>query len=340
MAAPGKRARSAKASAKGAKDAGPKKAKKGAKASSKKEVKKPPPKRAAAKKGGKKASSKASSKKEEMTDEEEEVKAPPKKRGKAAAKKASTKKASTKKASTKKASAKKASTKKTSTKKASAKKAPSKRASKKEEKEEEEEEEEVKAKPAKKEAKAKEPSPDLSAAANALAIGDTYDAGEYTVTRTPSGHYSCNCKGFAFKKGKPDSKVCKHIEELGVTAKVQKAAGVHAKVSAKGASKRPKIGSLDGEKKEELSNMRLDDLKALLRLNAQVVGGTKPELLKRIFDCVEYGCLPKCPTCGGGRMKSEGVLFRCPGFMEDTDFQHCGFTCDYTKLEFPVWVWS
>lgn len=75
-----------------------------------------------------------------------------------------------------------------------------------------------------------------------LKPGDEEEVGSYTVMRgrrksflifnknshsttAYSGYYTCDCPAFKFKKGKVGTKVCKHIESLGIGVKEQQAAG-------------------------------------------------------------------------------------------------------------------
>jgi hypothetical protein len=104
---------------------------------------------------------------------------------------------------------------------------------------------------------------------------------------------------------------------------------------------RSKTGRVTTRVRRFLEAQRLDALKAMLRHNGQPVSGNKSELLARITRCIEYGCLPRCPTCEGGLMKEEKrkskFVYRCPGYMEGTDFQNCGFTTEASGLHFPAW---
>jgi len=44
-----------------------------------------------------------------------------------------------------------------------------------------------------------------------------------------------------------------------------------------------------------------------------------------------FGRIPGCPKCAGGKLRfdSEKGSYKCPGYMEDTDFKNCG-----AKFEF------
>eukprot|EP00039_Didymoeca_costata_P026807 m.16705 g.16705 ORF g.16705 m.16705 type:complete len:281 (+) comp5770_c0_seq1:103-945(+) len=276
-----------------------------------------------------KKKSKASTKKPKATkkrkQEEEAVAEPPKKAKKttkkgskkapakppAPAKKTTktTKKAS-KKVPVKKAATKKPATKKPApAKKASVKKAPVKKAS------------------------------SVSLDVDVLKPGDEEEVGSYTVMRAYSGYYTCDCPAFKFKKGKVGTKVCKHIESLGIGVKEQQAAGGGGSSAMKKmpAFKLKKRMTVSKDEKEELQGKTLPDLKDMLRNNSQVVGGTKKELVARIIYCMEFGCLPRCHKCGGGRIKKQGNSFVCPGFMDDDTFQFCGFQSNGSDLDFPDW---
>lgn len=83
------------------------------------------------------------------------------------------------------------------------------------------------------------------------------------------------------------------------------------------------------------SALSLPELKALCEANAQLKGGTKPELVQRCIDGKLHGALPRCPQCGGGLLKvvyaqphghgGQG-RFSCPGFHDGDAFQRCPYT--------------
>merc|ERR1719510_1863063 len=75
----------------------------------------------------------------------------------------------------------------------------------------------------------------------------------------------------------------------------------------------------------EMEKLSVDQLKALLRTNDQNVTGTKGQLVARAADGKAFGALPRCPTCHGGRIKYEGGVYSCPGFMDDDVFHKCSF---------------
>jgi len=104
------------------------------------------------------------------------------------------------------------------------------------------------------------------------------------------------------------------------------------------ATKSPKVSALSKLSEDqltELNSLSISDLKARLKLNQQLQSGTKKELCNRVADCAVNGSLPKCPKCGGGRLKASGSGYKCPGFMEDTTF----INCDYysTAISRPPW---
>ena len=47
-------------------------------------------------------------------------------------------------------------------------------------------------------------------------------------------------------------------------------------------------------------------------LCSQIRGGNKGDLVERVLLCMEYGCMPRCQECGGGRLKPNGSQFKCP----------------------------
>eukprot|EP00927_Polykrikos_kofoidii_P012633 TRINITY_DN15465_c0_g1_i1.p1 TRINITY_DN15465_c0_g1~~TRINITY_DN15465_c0_g1_i1.p1 ORF type:complete len:871 (-),score=150.37 TRINITY_DN15465_c0_g1_i1:92-2704(-) len=79
-----------------------------------------------------------------------------------------------------------------------------------------------------------------------------------------------------------------------------------------------------------LERRTIDELKHCLRLNNQLVGGTKPELLRRVADGVVFGALPPCPQCGG-HFHTEGGRFRCR--KPNREKEPCGFEATLDELE-------
>ena len=83
--------------------------------------------------------------------------------------------------------------------------------------------------------------------------------------------------------------------------------------------------------------LTVSQLKDMLRINSQVIGGNKQEVLERCIDGKIYGGLPRCPKCGGGILRvyysvkvghgGQGK-FSCPGFYDDDYFQRCPYTSD------------
>jgi len=60
------------------------------------------------------------------------------------------------------------------------------------------------------------------------------------------------------------------------------------------------------------------------RDNRQVVSGNKTDLINRVLQCIERGCLPNCPQCGIGRLKQRGSSesYYCPGGMGNVGLMH------------------
>eukprot|EP00039_Didymoeca_costata_P003663 m.68978 g.68978 ORF g.68978 m.68978 type:complete len:366 (+) comp12016_c0_seq1:233-1330(+) len=175
----------------------------------------------------------------------------------------------------------------------------------------------------------------MKASSGPLNPGEDTIVGNYTVRRAYSGFYTCDCPRYKFQKGKLANKVCKHITSLGVSLADQKAgSSVPDKLPPFQLKKRK---TMTQDEKNEYSSKSIPELKEMLRNNSQLVGGTKKELISRIVYCIEYGCLPRCQKCGGGRLKKNGRSFKCPGFMDDDEFQYCGFTSNGSDLTFPEW---
>jgi len=103
-------------------------------------------------------------------------------------------------------------------------------------------------------------------------------------------------------------------------------------------TKPPKVSALSKlseDQLNELNSLSVPDLKARLKLNQQLMSGSKKELYNRVVDCAVNGSFPKCPQCGGGRLKASGSGYKCPGYMDDVTF----INCDYysTSIVRPPW---
>eukprot|EP00928_Gymnodinium_smaydae_P092255 TRINITY_DN7607_c0_g1_i3.p1 TRINITY_DN7607_c0_g1~~TRINITY_DN7607_c0_g1_i3.p1 ORF type:complete len:850 (+),score=116.23 TRINITY_DN7607_c0_g1_i3:391-2940(+) len=77
-----------------------------------------------------------------------------------------------------------------------------------------------------------------------------------------------------------------------------------------------------------LDNRTLEELKGLLKLNNQLLNGTKPELVRRVADGATFGALPQCPTCGGhlhpdSAQAAPDTIYRCKRAMRSDG------PCDY-----------
>jgi Histone H1-like nucleoprotein HC2/PADR1 (NUC008) domain len=91
-------------------------------------------------------------------------------------------------------------------------------------------------------------------------------------------------------------------------------------------------------RKAALTSKTVKELKAMLRANDQVTGGTRGELLDRILDCVEHGNLPRCPQCFLGRLRvrADGS-FSCPGGYDDDEYKECSFHAPAGAVVRPPW---
>ena len=61
---------------------------------------------------------------------------------------------------------------------------------------------------------------------------------------------------------------------------------------------------------DEFYSWTIQELKELLEANDQLKGGTKPVLVARCADGKIYGGLPRCPQCGGGKLKVRRIQGR------------------------------
>ncbi|CAD8153188.1 unnamed protein product [Paramecium octaurelia] len=103
----------------------------------------------------------------------------------------------------------------------------------------------------------------------------------------------------------------------------------------------------DKSQKEEFKKIQQDlekktagQLKSMLKANDQTQSGNKTELIERIADCMIKGCLEKCPNCSGGRPKFNPTqkVFKCPGYMDDTEFRFCNKVYGPKDLKRIPWV--
>jgi hypothetical protein len=134
------------------------------------------------------------------------------------------------------------------------------------------------------------------------------------------------------------------IAPTSVAAPAPAPATAHAAVASAAAApaskpaKSAKTPNLATQRKLALDGKTLPELKQMLKKNDQITTGTKPKLVKRILDCVTNGALPRCPSCGLGRLKfSKGAGFRCPGGYDDDEYVYCGYTAALGEIERPTW---
>lgn len=93
------------------------------------------------------------------------------------------------------------------------------------------------------------------------------------------------------------------------------------------------------EFKAKLDEKTNNDLKEICRKNGQKVTGTKNELIDRVADGKILGAIPKCPSCGGGRPKwdAKTATYKCPGYMEDSDFVNCNKKFSANDIQRTSW---
>jgi hypothetical protein len=65
-----------------------------------------------------------------------------------------------------------------------------------------------------------------------------------------------------------------------------------------------------------------DDLQLILRVNAQKTSDNCSVLRKRVKNCYERGCMPRCPACRTGVLGQRVDYLRCQGRTPDE--QTCG----------------
>jgi len=92
----------------------------------------------------------------------------------------------------------------------------------------------------------------------------------------------------------------------------------------------------------EFSKKSVADLKDLLRINKQMISGTKKELVVRVTDGVKNGRLPVCPACGHGilRLSSREGLVECGGYFDEEIGMRipCKFTKPFEDVTRLPWL--
>jgi hypothetical protein len=82
-------------------------------------------------------------------------------------------------------------------------------------------------------------------------------------------------------------------------------------------------------------------LKELLRANDQITTGSRAELVERILDRVAHGNLPRCPTCGLGRLRESGRGgYYCPGGYDDDEYVECNFVAEPSAVARTAWQYG
>ena len=81
-------------------------------------------------------------------------------------------------------------------------------------------------------------------------------------------------------------------------------------------------------------------LKDVLKKNDQKVSGTKEELMQRFADGKVLGKIPRCESCGGGRLRFDykSGTYMCPGYMEDDTFVWCQKKFDISFIKRQPWI--
>eukprot|EP00924_Labyrinthula_sp_SR-Ha-C_P016705 maker-scaffold_6-snap-gene-12.6-mRNA-1 protein AED:0.01 eAED:0.01 QI:118/1/1/1/0.5/0.33/3/175/428 len=111
-------------------------------------------------------------------------------------------------------------------------------------------------------------------------------------------------------------------------------------VVASRSPKKIKASLPEGNLYEKYSSMPVSILKDHLRANAQPLGGVKRDLIERCVDGETNGALPRCPTCGEGKLKLEGGNVSCSGYYdEDSQMRlRCGFVAPISEVARGPWL--
>jgi hypothetical protein len=92
-----------------------------------------------------------------------------------------------------------------------------------------------------------------------------------------------------------------------------------------------KVSHSDNDKLNEYEELferkTIAELKSILKQNNQVSSGTKVDLVQRCAQGKLWGALPNCPECFGGKLRFDlkSGEYKCPGYMNDTDFVFCKY---------------
>jgi len=150
-----------------------------------------------------------------------------------------------------------------------------------------------------------------------------------TTTVAPGGKVAgCVCSCLAGKYRRPCRHTCALLLLVAESAPGDIPVQVDAKPPPKSAAKaKAEQKRIQGEMKT-LGECSVPQLKDVLRLNKQPVGGTKAELVRRVAEGTVLGAVPRCPECHGGQLRYDGKtgMYTCKGYFDDADFKPCAFT--------------
>jgi len=81
------------------------------------------------------------------------------------------------------------------------------------------------------------------------------------------------------------------------------------------------------------------ELKNLLKKNNQVMSGNKNDLVERCAQGKLLGAIPSCPQCFAGKLRFNLKTgeYKCPGYMDDTDFMYCTYKSSDLLLR-NIWI--
>lgn len=89
---------------------------------------------------------------------------------------------------------------------------------------------------------------------------------------------------------------------------------------------------------DEYYRWTIPELKELLDDNDQLKGGTKAVLVARCADGSLYGALPRCPRCGGGKLKVCCAFITCLSPSASFDFRSRTLLAA-GGLQSGIWAW-
>lgn len=87
------------------------------------------------------------------------------------------------------------------------------------------------------------------------------------------------------------------------------------------------------------SGRTMEELRDACKRNAQIIKGTKRDLVLRCADGKLLGALPHCPNCGQGHMRFDAKyrLYYCPGYLSAHGMEMCAMKIRPQDLSRVPW---